>query len=251
MTTETVAPERLTYTFDAAWLARGWLSTELAASRDAERLALYEAICIEVYETGFLLLATDGHVMLRSWVPTRDALEAAGSDTVPRPSIDEAPLRTVVALDPSTRARGLLAYVHKVATAKDAPPMTLTCSIGPSELDEGAVAFDGMEAVRVGIEFGGAERIELPTFDGAWPTWRRYLNQWTPAETASVALNPEILGRLVKLGALHGNLPLIWGFGGPEKPATVEVRHAMPSVDGVVMPIRLSADELERAETPA
>lgn len=239
--TQTEAPEPQTLHFDAAQLARGWLSVALAAGKDPERPALCDAVCVEAHHAGVVLIATDGYVLLRSWIPTSEA-----ADAIDRPGLDEAPLWSVVACDYGARGRALLAYALKVATAKDAPPMTVDLTVGPSSLDDN-LAFSGLEAQRVGLGFHASERVEMRTYDGSWVAWRKVLDAWAPEQTAAVALNPEILSRLTKVCALHGGLPLVWEFGGEDEPARVEIRNASPAVDGIVMPMRLTPDELERA----
>lgn len=241
--TPTEAPEPQTLHFDAIQLARGWLSTALAAGKDPERPALCDAVCIEAHHAGVTLVSTDGYVLLRSWVPTS---EATADETTDPPGIDEAPLWTAVACDYGARGRALLAYALKTATAKDAPPMTVTLTVGPSALDDN-LAFSSLEAQRVGLEFHASERVEMRTYEGPWVAWRKVVGAWTSEQTAAVALSPEILGRLTKVCALHGGLPLVWGFGGDDDPARVEIRNASPVVDGIVMPMRLTPDELERA----
>lgn len=240
--------DRIHLEFDAALFARGWLSVDQAASRDEARVALYRAVSIEVHPGGVLLAATDGYVFLRSWVPTAFGDE---DDPVTMPPIDAAPLRTVVARDVHGRASSLLAYALAQATAKDAPPMEVILEIGPGRLsDEDSPQLHGMDAECVAFEFKGTERVELGIFDAPWITWRKLLDGFVPEETGAIALNPEVVGRLVKLGKYHANKPLVWGFGGPDRVATIAVRASFPMVDGLAMPVRLTPEEFEKAGEP-
>jgi hypothetical protein len=102
-------------TFDAALLARAWLSVALASGNDDKLPVLYRTVAVEEFDHGARLVATDGYVLLRCWVP------ATESDLAEEPGLDVAPDRTVVAFDPHGRAKGLLAFLLKQSKAdKDA-----------------------------------------------------------------------------------------------------------------------------------
>lgn len=231
--------EGLTLEFDGHTFAKGWCSVALAASTDEERPALYRAVSIEVYDHGVQLVATDGYMLLRSWVPCDAEVASA-------PTIDEKPLTCMVAQDLNGRAANLLTWVLKETSKKDALPMAVVVDLGPASEPDGQ-AFDGMARQRVTVEVPGSERVELRVYEAEWVTWRALVAQFVGEQTGVVALNPDLLDRLVKLGKIHGK-PLVWTFGGHDRLALVEIRDSDPWVTGCAMPMRLTKDELEFAE---
>lgn len=67
--------------------------------------------------------------------------------------------------------------------------------------------------------------------------------------TYTAALNPDIVGRLAKLGKFHAAAPILWRFGGADQMAAVEV-PGDPAVTGVVMPVRWDFDRDRPADEP-
>lgn len=226
--------------YDAATLARGWLSVAVASGKDTARPALDRTVSIEAYPEGLRLVATDSYVLLHAWIP------AFGYELEPEPEIDEAPYATCVAMDPHGRARGFLAHVLKlaIATPDDGPPIEVRVSLGVVEQSDqdAEPSFAGMEATYVVLELPDEERLKLGTYEGDFPAWRRVLPGFAPHQTSTIALNPEIVGRLAKLGKLNGNRPLRWTFGGAGQMALVEVLESEPLVTGAVMPVRWDFD---------
>lgn len=234
--------ERTVMRFDGNLFARGWASVALAASDDPERLALFRSTCVEVYERGVQLVSADGYMILRTWLPE------IGNEGGP-PSMDEAPLDTFVALDPFGRGVNLVQWVLKETSKKDAIPLQVVLEMGVEvgETVGMTPAFGGMERRGVTLTVPGQERVHLGAYEAAWIDWRALLGQFRGEQTPAIALNPEILGRLVKLGKIFDH-PLVWTFGGTDRVALIEVRDSVPWVAGGVMPVRLTPDELEFAE---
>lgn len=230
--------------FDAGLLARGWLAVSLACGQDDARPTLYRTVAIELFDAGARLVATDSYVLLSAWVPCNlDALDP--------PGLDEVPNETIVAIDVDGRGRNLLAFALALATAKDAPPIDVHLSVGALDPDE--LTFDGMDgrALILALESSsGHEELRLRLFEGAWVDWRTVLAKFTPETTDTVALNPEIVGRLAKLAKLHPGA-LAWKFGGSDRMALVELADPTPPrISGAVMPIKLSFIDLEPPAEP-
>lgn len=224
------APEREALRFVAAHIARGWLSTALAASDDDARPAL-TGVHVEFFPTGIRLVATDSYMLLRSWVPIAEA---------PEPGLDEAPVDVATALDPFGRGVGLMRHLLKIATAKDAPPYDLCVSVGDDPRLEDDLSFTGMERQYLILDVPDQEILTLPLYEGAWPEWRSLWTSFVAESTTEIHFNPElIVARLGKLGKLHGEAVLRWQFGGPLRPAMVELAPATPSVAGLVMPVKV------------
>ena len=231
-------------TFDAAQLAKAWLSVAFASGADKEVPLLNRTVAIEEFDFGVRLVATDRYAILHCWVPT------ATTDLADEPDLADAPIRTVVACDPHGRAKGFLAYVlaRAIEDEDDATKqllVTLDLDVMEPDDDEPAT-FDGMDRAWVVLDYPGHERVRLGTVDGKFPSWRDIDASFTPKRTGDVALNAEIIGRLAKVGKFHGNAPLIWHFGGAEKAARIEI-GTDPHVHGLVMPMRWGFGEDEAA----
>lgn len=229
-------------TFDAGLLARGWLSVAIATGKDEGRPALDRTVSIEAFASGVRLTATDSYVLLRVWVPTLEN-EWEGAE----PDLDEAPAETSVAVDPHGRGKGFLAYALKLAKeaakaeAIDPPEVRLTLNVEGDAETEGT--FDGMEPSYVVLELPD-ETLRLETYEGDYPQWRNAIGNYKRESTSALALSPEIIGRLSKLGTVHPG-PLLWHFGGERGMARLAMPEADPVVFGVVMPVRWDFDTNE------
>lgn len=228
--------------FDAATLARGWLSVALASGADDAVPALFRTLCLEEFSTGLRLVATDSYILLRAWVPGAHAEEF-----VPEPTDDEAPVSTTVVIDPHGRAKALLAHLLKLTSAKDALPEEVQLNAAASFDDDPVPSLAGLEARWVTMEHPDHERLRLQTYEGAYPNWRKVLAGFESKKTSAIALNPELLGRLVKLEKFHAGAPLRWRFGGENRMALVEV-PSEPFVSGAAMPVRWDFDRNAPAE---
>lgn len=231
--------------FNGYDLATAWLSVSVASGKDEARPVLDRTVSIECYPEGVRLVATDSVVLLRSWVPDREhELDE------PEPGPDEKPYATAVAIDEHGRAKGFLSHVLKLAAVElkaDREPPDVRVRLGVLDDDDfdrfGAdLTFPGMEALYVVLDLPDQERLKMTTFEGDYPAWQRVVTAFRSEKTERVALNPEVVGRLAKLGKWHGNKPLGWTFGGDVRAAYVEVLESCPRVEGVVMPCRWDFD---------
>lgn len=230
--------------FDAETLARGWLSVAVASANDKDMPQLHRTLSIEAYPEGVRLVATDSYVLLRSFVP------AVESDALDEPPVDEVPVATAVAMDPHGRGVGFLAHLLKLTRTKGALPREVRLDLGVVEPEDDRPTLGGMECAWVVIEEPDVERIKLRTYEGAYPNWRSMLGRFEGEETKAVALNPLVLGRLAKLGKLHGDGAILWRFGGADRMALLDVAHAEPYVTGAVMPVRWDFDRDAPRTTP-
>ena len=228
--------------FDGRTLARGWLSVALAYRKDEDRPALDRTILIEEFEHGVRLTATDSYVLLYTWVPSIDGeLEAPAS-------FDEAPVAVAVARDPDGRGKGFLGYALGLAIAAEQANELATIEvdlrlleIDPGQ-DDAALGFEGMEARFVVMEMADRERLQLPTYEADYPAWRPLVAAFKPKRTTDIGLNPEVIGRLAKLGKLHAETPIVWTFGGETAMARLDLPRSDPRISGVVMPVRWDFD---------
>lgn len=225
--------------FDARTIARGWLAVAIASGTDDSAPALCRTVAIEAYSEGVRLVATDSYVLLRSWVPN---IEHEWST---EPDLDSAPYATAVAIDPHGRAKGFLAHVLRIAANDDADdPVEVRLNLGVVDEVEASArpAFEGMEARYVVLELVDAERLKLHTYDGAFPNWRTLAAGFKSKATKQIALAPDIVGRLAKLGKIHPAATLGFSWGGELGAAHVELLKSDPPVEGLVMPCRWDFD---------
>lgn len=234
--------------FDARTLAAGWLSVTIAASTDKGRPALCRTVLVEQFQGGVRLVSTDSYMLLRAWVP------AINADLEPEPGIDGAPDSVAVVHDPWGRGKSLLAHAMELsaqaASGNDAPP-ELTFRLTKTGSGN-QVAFDGLEPQRAVIEVTGQEKLTLRCYEGDYPAWRGLLSGWKPEPVDTIALSPEIAGRL---GRLSKYLPLArlgFSWSGARGAASLEVLDSDPQVDGLVMPCEWDIDaDRPWAETEA
>lgn len=233
--------------FDALYIARGWLAVRLAAAdKGAEMPGFARSMHIEQHAAGVRLVATDSYVLLCSWVPD---LEHSIED---EPGLDETPIAVATALDPHHRAKGFLAHALKLATADDAPQIDVRVRLNVGGLvDDRRPSLPGLEVRSVVLEMPDVERVVLDCWDGPWAAWRSVLGNLRPVDTRVIALNPDIVGRLAKVGPIHPGSLLGWTFGGPTRPARLDVINSEPPVEGLVMPCRWDFDRDAPRDEPA
>lgn len=218
-------------TFDVAHLAAAWLSVFQAAGTEASQPAFYKAVAIEWFPTGVRLVSTDQTVLLSAWVPSVDDFDTA-------PGLDEAPKATTVALDWSQRAKGTLAYAWSLmGKEEDALAMEVTLSIedAQAEVPQGRLELDVPGGELVVLDVPGKERVRLQIYQGQWPDWRPIAKAFKASKTNQIALNPQMMGRLAKLGRWSEGA-LQFHFGGVDKVAHVEIGSEPVAVDGWLMP---------------
>lgn len=221
---------------DAAWLARGWLSVYAAASTDEKWFPLYRTVRVEEYLHGLRLSATDSYMILSAWVPERD------HEYDPEPGLDEIPEHAATAWDVYQRAGNLLTHLLKLASGEGAKPIDVRVRLDQplQPDDDDSMSFEGMEAVAVVIDHPDAERVQLVAIEGGYPDWRPLLTKFKAVRTEAIALNHELLARIVKVAKLHGSgveAPIKWRWGGNGKAGYIEIGTGEPAVMGLIMPV--------------
>lgn len=226
--------------FDAPTFARAWQSVALASSTDKDLPQLNRTMAIEEYTNGVRLVATDRFILLTAWVPSTD------TRTDVEPGFDEAPDRTVIARDADGRGKSLLGYVltlanrdeHKFSEPGEGLVLSVTFDVRlPAGMEGSDATLEGLEPRFVVLDLPDTERVWLETIESVYPSWRAIVDSFTPETTKTIALHPERLDRLAKLGK-YADGPLAWTFGGTERAALLDVPLSDPHVSGVVMPVR-------------
>ncbi len=190
---------------------------------------------VELFEDGARLIACDGYILLAGWAPL-------DPDGPPAPGIDESPELSVVAIDAHGRGKGLMGHLRKLVAASEESGVhvTATLSVGAPPLDPAhTLPLDGMDQRALIIEHPGHEELALPLFEGDYPRWQEILATHEAMAVEAITLNPEIIGRLSKLGRIFPGEFLHWRFGGPGGAALVEIGP----IFGAAMPVRNTDDE--------
>lgn len=229
--------------------AAGWLSVRAAASTDKDRPQLCKTVYVEQFSTGVRLVATDSYMLLTTWVP------AEGHQMDAEPDLDEAPMVSAVVIDNDGRGKSILAHLLVLGKRSlhedyNGPEPMVSLDLGQTFVDdETEPTLVGMQARYAVIEIPDHERVKLSLYDGEYPNWRPIVAGFTPDSTGTIALNPDILKRLVKVAGYHGGTATIgWMFGGSEKMAQVRINESGPHIHGAVMPCRWDMNTNQPAE---
>lgn len=150
-----------------------------------------------------------------------------------------------VATDPHGRGRGFLGHVLRLCdeAAKndlDEPIVSVQLGVIDQVDEEERPTFPGMEASHVTLDLPGQERLKLRCYEGEFPSWRRIVTGLTPMAADRIALTPDVVGDLSKLGKIQPGTRL--GFTWGERAAMFELIQGWPAVSGVVMPARWDFD---------
>lgn len=224
--------------FYPATLAKGWRSVAIAASTDKARPIL-TGVYVEQYRTGLRLVATDSYMMLVTWVPSYDAERSFD----PEPPMTEAPDATAIVLDPDGRGRGLLAHAQQLAARDEITEMRVDLGVIMVE-DEDAPRLAGMEPRWCVIEIPERERVKLEIAEGStYPNWRSLIiGGPSPVPSQHIALAPNMVERLAKLGKIQAETRLGFTFTGDDKPVLMDLVDSFPFVSGLVMPCLWDVD---------
>lgn len=230
--------EESTAVYNAGTLAKAWLSVAFASGSDPDIPILNRTVFIERFASGLRLVATDRYLLLTAFVPTIQHEDEDGPDEYVVP--DE----TAIAIDLDGRARGLLGYLLRQTrkAEKDGnPPILVSLALNVTD-DADTPTLAGLESRYVRIEYEAQERVQLEVYGGEYPDWRSMVIGFEAQQTASIALNPDILGRLARAGKLLDNAPVSWEFGGSRRPASVLLSAITPRVSGVLMPMNFGGE---------
>lgn len=187
--------------FNAGQLATAWLNVAQATGDDDHRPIMYRTTLLEIHTEGVRLVATDGLLLLYSWVPY------ASDDLANPPAERTKPSEAHIVMDPDKRMLDLMKFMRR--EAKEAAKVDRSChvdlSIQQADDPGGQQVIDSMLAPFVFRASTDRERLELPTFDSKYPDWRAVVKGAKPEATATVKFSTDTfvrLGRLLDIGAL-------------------------------------------------
>lgn len=222
-----------TITVDAATFARAWRSCALAYSKDTDRPVLDRTIAVELYPNGCRLIATDGTMLLHSWVGMAEA-----DNLLKPPAMRTKPKSTTVVHDPHGRGVSLAAHLINLTSGENAPILDIVLTVGIDDEDEPGT-LGGMDRIVCTLEVPDQERLKLPVIEQPYPNWRNLIASFELKQVDGLFFNPELLERLGKLRKFHPDRPLSMRFGGSEGMAMVSIPRTQPPVAGAVMPVRV------------
>lgn len=240
MTTRTKKIAQITeHNLDAQMFGAGWLIASECYAKDTARPALDHVVSIEMHEGGVQLVATDSTILARVWVPRFD------DPFSPPPPREYEPIVMAHAQDSNGRGRGLCAYlVNEGKKAdEDAPPFSARVALGEAVLDQNVGAktpsFEGIERKGVTIDAAEQERLVVPCYEGAWPTWRGLYDQVKPKAVPAISFSESMATRIGKIAARLDAAPR-FAFSGDLGPVVVTFgAAALPVVELLVMPLRI------------
>lgn len=234
--------------FDAYQLSRVWLSVAIAQGEDAELPVLYRSTLVEWYPTGIRLVSTDGFILIRGWV------SAGSADDIdrPEPPIARRPTSVTVVRDLDRRLAGLLGFLRKSTNGqpeRKADPIDVVLHAGDRRANPATPTLSDDLAPEVfTVEVPGEERLNLPTFDGAFPSWRQFFTGHVPSHVAQMGFGPSGILRLGALSKFWGAIPLHFTFGGDMRPVQVDLTDPTVAVHAIAMPARLHPDDDDQSD---
>lgn len=217
--------------YDAELLSRAWLAVASASANDPGRPLLHRTICLEEFKKGHRLIATDGYVLLHSWIPS----SGYGDDPTTEPDLDEAPTTTTVAVDLDGRAKALMGYAYSLTRDEDADYLEARLQVMAAESKQ--TALEGMAGRQLVVELPGREKVLLPTFEGEFIDWRHLAIGHAAKATKLVALSQSVLPTLAKLRTWYPGVVQIT-LAGQHSALLIEVEGSWPKLEGLVMPAR-------------
>lgn len=142
---------------DAGEFAAAWSMVAVAAEKEAH-------VQLEVHPEGVRLIATDGALLLRSWV-----VKTGRDSLLDVPGDDEAPDVVLVIHDEKKRVHALMK--HEAKLAKDDPGRQLTFYVGTVAKPGDQLMLAGME--KPGVVFATeTERVAGVLSESSGLTWR-------------------------------------------------------------------------------
>lgn len=245
------APDFAAITLPAKRLAAAWTSVFVAAGQDPANFLLYRTVAVEVFpDEGVRLVATNGGLLLRVFVPELALVDEDGDMAYAEPAADEAPAATVVVRDLSKRVLGLMKYLttaKPVDKEDDDASAMWAVTIAPGKIqpdgqpslgdlfDEWGVVFTAPRSQECGPSLGEIDHVP----HGSW----RHIEQWAvPGKLDTVRFSPANLAAVASVASADG---VTWQMGNtPTAVTLIGWDHPVAGrVHGLLMPMRPEHDE--------
>ena len=190
-----------------------------AASKDQVRYYLM-GVYVETRGDDTVIVATDGHIMLKTITPS----EAFVGDKVPTQHVNDAAgfiLKTDV--------------TEKAFKAKTTGDLWVY-----GDTSTGLLHFVDVHSFKGKHVFERVGVCEFSRTDGTYPDYTRVLPNFNAETSVPVALNPDLLVRLIKAGKTHSNIKtagMRLNASGLGDPIAISYKQS-PRLQGVIMPLR-------------
>ena len=230
METETLTPTQIAVGARAAALA--WLNSFSAASTDTDRPALYQTLSLEFFRRGVQLVGCDGTALFRTWVPRNGDEKPA-----PWPHTSEAPVRTVVVMDPDGFGKGYMSTLLRVTGEEAHALEELTITTAPHD-EEATIALGTEFMTERLILRACGQRLDLVLYEHPYPDWRAFRLGVHDIERVDGLTVGTRMFALV--GKLKGVSAVDLEFHGEEKHVGFTARGEC-EVRGLLMPMRKAA----------
>lgn len=214
-------------TLPASKASLAWYNVFLATGQDPDRPKLYRTLCIEFYPHGVQFVATDGALLLRTWVD-----DGSWGDDAER--LVREPMRTVTVSDRSKFGIGFIRTVMGMAKAADEAGDMLELSLTRDESGPQMDLDESMSTWRLTLRCCG-QRMDLQLHDEPYPDWRGLdLGVEDIERVEGMTLAPWVFRTLGKVKHISG---FDLSFGGEERAIRV-VTRGQSRLRGLVMPMR-------------
>lgn len=232
--------ETASITLNASAVALAWTNAFHATSQAEERPLLFRTLSVELYATGVQFIATNGHVLFRTWVPTMDEKGTAHA----WPELEEAPLATVLVGDAQHFALNFIRALAGAAKQFDAGELTMSVEDAPlPDIDTPAPLGDVFSPQVLTLRAFG-QQMHCQLIDGVYPNWRALKFGIDDAERVDGMLVSTAL--LATIGKLKGVLGIELTFTGDE--TRINLQGMGDTFRGLLMPMRRL--DLERKSKP-
>jgi hypothetical protein len=190
MATAAARGSHVQITINARLAAIAWLNAFQATSKEMTRPLIRQTLSLEVFPAGVQFVATNGHILFRSWVP---------SQTATWPAESRRPKRQFTVMDPDGFGVGFLRALLALTTKEEHQHESLI--ISSSEADDEIEPSFGSEfqTERVTLRACG-QRLDLMVRDEPYPDWRHLrLGMDDLAFVDGMSVSPKYLSTIGKL----------------------------------------------------
>lgn len=197
-----VTDEQYVTAVRAMRFATAWVNTANAFNTDSDSLG-YRKMTVEIFEDeGVLLSATDGRLLVNSWVT--DDFYCENDDHSAAPEPDVAPTEKFTVFDADLRVTGFMSRLVKQTKAElkpDGPsPLALRIFAVSMATPEIPTLFDGFGAEPdegVGLSFSvGIERVSAKVVTPDTVDWRTLTGRSEPLVVEKFVVASDVLHRL-------------------------------------------------------
>jgi hypothetical protein len=236
MTTTTAIEPTVQITVDAHAASIAWQNAALSMGDAKEKPILFKNISLEFYEgRGIQFIATDGTILLRTWVPAHDSRKLDWP--VRRPD------RSVVVMDRDGFALGFMKTLQRAAKEDTYEPLVVAIE---AKDEDGQQPLSKEFAPYVLRLTACGQQLTLPLMQEEYPDWRQLNLGIAPDERIEgLTIAPRMFATLGKIKTAS---KIDVQFLGEQKQIAVRAFDgAMPVVEGILMPMqRVEAEKTKR-----